>query len=165
MSRTDATSTYHLGGSVFASVKTWGGRVRIHVTSYDTSVNIKTRKANKKCVTLDQAEFQKLIKIQKRILIDFYVQSKDLAAKNLKKNPTCDQDVGGPFLTETTLPFVTETNHLYPTVSIAESNPIQRLLDSVGQHPIEENEVSSVVYPDQQKKKKLKRQKNTQEQP
>ena len=77
------SSTVDLGNNVFAYVKTWGGKVKIHIRTYGPSRFSSTTDRlvpTKRGVALDGKQFQKLLQCQKRLSIEHYEQTKKLEA-------------------------------------------------------------------------------------
>ena len=64
-------------------VKTWGGKVKIHIRTYGPSRFSSTTDRlvpTKRGVALDGKQFQKLLQCQKRLSIEHYEQTKKLEA-------------------------------------------------------------------------------------
>ena len=69
---------YPLGQNLFATVKTWGGRVKVHVRPYE----VKTKggplvgKRGGRGIALDLGQFQRLVKMKKHLVAEFVAQEK-----------------------------------------------------------------------------------------
>eukprot|EP00916_Digyalum_oweni_P018075 GHVL01030368.1.p1 GENE.GHVL01030368.1~~GHVL01030368.1.p1 ORF type:complete len:164 (+),score=19.49 GHVL01030368.1:130-621(+) len=78
---------YPLGGSLFASVKTWRGAVKIHIRHYAVPTRTKGGRVvpTQRGVTLDLKKFQKLLRVQKKLKEDFHQQVSSLSPTEEKQ--------------------------------------------------------------------------------
>lgn len=83
---------YNLGNNVFAYIKTRGGKVRVHLRTFTQNKSTLEWTPTKKGIILEREQFEKLLQCQKRLGIDYYLQSlRYSSTQNNGKQPQCQQ--------------------------------------------------------------------------
>ena len=79
---TDQPTLYPLGGSLYASVKTWRRSVKIHIRHHTAPTNTKGGRVvpTQRGVTLDLKAFQRLLKVKNKLCQEYNQQESNLSS-------------------------------------------------------------------------------------
>ena len=98
----EKSNMYPLGGNLYASVKTYRRKGRIHIGHYAATTKEGRIRSTNRAVSLHGDEFARLIKVSRRLLTDYQKNQADLEEKNTICLQRSEKWVGGPFKVEPT---------------------------------------------------------------